>query len=82
MRCMIRVNGKWKKEDPQDLSKWIWANDGEDAVVVDDETTTYYCGNTGMMETYQAAWMKENKPDDPRKAAMFIDLDKILFSQE
>jgi len=35
-----------------------------------------------MMETYRAAWEKERRVGDKRKAAMFIDLDRQLFDKE
>ena len=82
MRCMKNVDGSWQKENPVDLSRWLYSNDGEDAVVVDDATKTYYCGRPEMVETYKAAWAAERKKGDNRKAAMFIDLDRQLFEQE
>lgn len=82
MRCMKNIDGVWQKENPVDLSRWLYRNDGEEAVVIDDATKTYYCGRPEMMETYKAAWAAEKKKGDTRKAAMFIDLDRQLFEQE
>jgi len=79
---MKNVGGSWQKENPVDLSRWLYRNDGEEAVVVDDATKTYYCGRPEMVETYKAAWAAERKKGDNRKAAMFIDLDRQLFEQE
>jgi len=82
MRCLRREGKKWLKEDPPDLSRWMWRNDGEEAVVVDDATSTYCCSRPEMMDTYRAAWEKERRVGDKRKAAMFIDLDRQLFEKE
>ena len=83
MRCMRKdAGGKWLKEDPLDLTHWMWRNDGEEAAVVDDIASTYYCSRSEMMDTYRAAWEKERRGGDKRKAAMFIDLDRQLFEKE
>lgn len=82
MRAMRKVSDKWTRETPENLSAWMWKNDGEEAVVVDDATHTYYCGTPSMLDTYREAWERERKPNDQRRAAMFITLDKLLFQQE
>lgn len=81
IRCMRRQDGKWLKEDPPNLSKWLWQHDGTEAVAVDDKASTYYCAMPVMMEQYKEAWAAEKLLHDPRKAKMFIDLDIELYTQ-
>jgi hypothetical protein len=79
---MIREGKKWRTDHPENLSAWLYTNDGAEAVVVCDATKTYYCGRPEMMQQYRDAWEKERKVGDKRKAAMFIDLDRQLFAKE
>ena len=81
MRCMKRVDGKWLKEDPPDITRWLWQHDGGEAVVVDDGTSTYYCSQPEIADTYRAAWEKERKVGDKRTVAMFYDLGKMLHKR-
>jgi len=80
-RCMRKENGKWVKESPPNISAWMWANDGAEAVVIDDRTATYYVGLPVMMDNYREAWAKEKLRNDPRKTAMFSALDRNLFTE-
>lgn len=81
MRCLIQINDQWQKENPADLSAWIWQHDGEEAVVVDDRTTTYYCANEAMRDKYREKWELERRVGDKRTAAMFIDLARRLHDE-
>jgi hypothetical protein len=81
MRYLRRTDGKWHKDTPPDPLRWLWDNDGGEAVAVDDATSTYYCARPEMMETYQAAWAKEGKKDDKRTAQMFIDLAPLVHDE-
>jgi len=82
MRAMRKEKGKWVAEQPASLSAWLWANDGLEAVVIDDDTKTYYCGDPDTADKFREAWAKECKKNDKRKALMFIDLDRLLFAAE
>ena len=82
MRFAVKKGNKWVKETPEDVSRWLWQHDGQEAVAVDDENSVYYCSLPSMMESYREAWERENKPNDKRRAAMFIDLDQLLFAAE
>jgi hypothetical protein len=84
-RAMKRVNDQWQKVEPENLSRWLYANDGEEAVVIEDGqrgAKTYYCGRPEMMQQYRDAWESERKVGDKRTEAMFIDLDRQLFAKE
>lgn len=81
-RAMRRVDGQWQTEQPDNLSSWLWAHDGEEAVVVNDVGKIYYCGRPEMVEQYKAAWAKEGKRGDKRQASTFQDLDRQLFAAE
>ncbi|TSK07752.1 MAG: hypothetical protein FPO08_00105 [Geobacter sp.] len=58
MRTMLKVDGKWVTEQAPDsaqkLNKWIWANDGQEAVVADDQAEIYYCGNESVLQFYRS----------------------------
>jgi hypothetical protein len=82
LRFMTKGEAGWEKEKPDDPSKWLWRHDGTESVAISDADSTYFCGKPDMIGVYQEAWSKENKLHDKRKAAMFFDLDKILFCQE
>jgi hypothetical protein len=82
MRCLVKKENGWEREHPTNPSKWLWANDGGEAVVVDDATKTYYCARPEMMETYRELWDKESKKGDKRVSSMFVDLDQKLFAGE
>ncbi|WP_224962768.1 hypothetical protein [Geomonas subterranea] len=75
MRTMLKVDGKWVTEQApdsaQDLSKWLWAHDGEEAVVADDQGGIYYCGNESVLQFYRS---------NGKTARMFIVLDDRLRS--
>jgi len=79
MRYLTRVDEKWIREEPDDVDKWLSFNDGLEAVAVDDSTSAYYCATFEMADNYRAAWEKERKRDDPRKALMFMDLARKLY---
>lgn len=81
MRAMIKVNDTWRKEHPENLLKWLWHNDGLEAVVVDDATKTYYCSLPDMATKYREAWATERRVGDKRTAAMFYDLGVRLFAE-
>ena len=80
MRAMRKNDGKWVTEAPPELIKWLWANDGGEAVVVDDATQTYYCATEDQMHLYRQKWAEEKRSVDNRKAAMFFDLGQKLFT--
>lgn len=80
MRCLIRIDGKWQTEHPDNLSRWMRTNDGAEAVVVDGKK--YYCGNESLMLRYRQQWEGERKVGDMRESLMFIVLDRILFESE
>jgi len=82
MRAMRRVDGKWQTEGPADLSRWLWRQDGAEAVVIDDAAKVYYCSRPEDAVKYREAWQREGKQGDRRTAAMFIDLDRQLFEAE
>lgn len=82
MRAMRRIDGQWQTEHPDNLSSWLWAHDGEEAVVINDAAKVYYCGRPEMVQQYRDAWESERKVGDKRKAAMFVDLDRQLFAKE
>jgi NAD(P)H-flavin reductase len=85
LRCMTKTEQGWQKETPDDVSRWMWQHDGAESVVVDETDTrakVYYCGLPSMMETYREAWERERKPNDQRRAAEFLELDKLLFVRE
>lgn len=82
MRCMRKVNDKWQKEHPDNLSRWLWQHDGDEAVVIDDSTKSYYCGRAEMVTAYREAWESERKVGDKRRAATFMDLDRALFAKD
>jgi hypothetical protein len=77
MRAMKRLDGKWVTEHPEDLSAWLWANNGLEAVVIDDSTKTYYCGRPDTVEQFREAWKKEAKKNDKRTALMFIEANPL-----
>jgi hypothetical protein len=81
MRFMTKDGKKWVKETPTDVSKWLWRHDGTESVAIDDDTSTYYCGIPSMLDTYREAWEREGKPNDQRRAAMFIDLDMLIWAE-
>lgn len=81
MRCLRKVDGKWTKEDPPDLNKWLIIHDGEEAVAADDAEQIYYCSLPSMVESYREAWEKERRIGDKRTAAMFYDLALKLWQQ-
>lgn len=70
MQALKKVDGKWKEEKPEDLNKWIWANDGQEAVVKDGPLT--YCATEELKAAYEAKG---------KKAAMFIDLARKLHDE-
>jgi hypothetical protein len=74
MRFSVNDGGKWKKEIPCDVARWLWRNDGLDAVAIDDDTNTYYCGTLALIETYQTKWAAEGKKNDKRQALPFRDV--------
>ena len=82
MRAMTKVDGRWLRQTPSDLYLWLCSNDGEDAVVIDDASKTYYCSRIEMLDSYRDAWAKEGKAKDERKAAMFSGLCFRLFSDD
>jgi hypothetical protein len=82
LRCMTKTEKGWQKETPDDISRWMWRNDGKEAVVIDDASKTYYCGLPSMLTTYREAWHRERKPNDQRRAGMFYALDLKLWESE
>jgi len=82
MRFSVNVGGKWKKEVPCHVFKWLWRNDGVTSVVIDDDANTYYCGTIALMETYQSKWAAEGKKEDPRRASTFAALGQVLYAQQ
>ena len=74
MRVMRKgEDGKWKKEAPDDILRWMWKCDGEDAVVVDDERKEYFCGNEATRMGYELSG---------KTALTFHDLGWRLFHEQ
>lgn len=82
MRCLIKIDGQWQKEHPDNLSRWMWQHDGEEAVVIDDSINAFFCGKPEMVDNYRAKWDAERKVGYKRRAAMFSELDRALFAKE
>ena len=82
MRYLVNINGKWQREYPDNVFQWLWANDGKEAVAVDDAEKVYYCATPAMMERYREAWAAEGKKGDTRTAAMFFDLGQKLHGAD
>ena len=81
MRAIRRFDGKWQVDAPSDLMRWMWKYDGEEAVIIDDATKTYYCATEAAAQAYREKWAAEFKRDDPRTAAMFDDLGRRLWKE-
>jgi hypothetical protein len=75
LRAMIRENGKWQKELPEDLLRWMWKHDGEEALIIDDSTEpkTYYVGNTELLKACQA---------EGKTAFGFYELSRKLWDEK
>lgn len=82
MRVMKRIDDKWQTVYPENLSRWLWQNQGTEAVVVDDAAKVYYCGCDALAGQYKEAWGKEKKRGDKRRVSTFLDLDRQLFAKE
>jgi hypothetical protein len=79
-RAMKRENGKWTTEHPENLSAWLWRNDGLEAVVIDG--SNYYCAHPDAADKFREAWAKEGRKNDKRVALSFGDLDRQLYAKE
>ena len=82
MRYLVSINGKWRREYPDNVIQWLRANDGKEAVAVSDEDRVYYCATPAMVERYREAWAAEGKRGDTRTAAMFFDLGQKLHGAD
>jgi hypothetical protein len=66
MRALVKTGETWKPVVlPFDIIPWLQEHDGQEAVVVDDDTKTYYCSRPEERDEY----LKKKK-----KALMFYDL--------
>lgn len=59
MRTMFKgPDGKWvteaAPETAEELLKWLYKQDGKEAVVADDQKEIYYCGNESMLQFYHS----------------------------
>ena len=80
MKATRRADGAWITDHPADLSAWLWANDGTEAVVIDGNR--YFCATEQLMTKFRDAWATERRRNDKRTAAMFIDLARELFQRK
>lgn len=82
MRAMKRVDGKWLTETPDNLSKWLWREDGEEAIVIDDDAKVHYCARVEDEAKFLSAWAKERRKNDKRTVSDFYTLDRLLAESE
>lgn len=82
MRAIKRVNGTWQVEKPADLYLWMCRNDGDEAVVIDDQAGIFYCATEEAAQLYRERWAGERKYNDKRLAAMFYELAVKLWEEE
>lgn len=59
MRTMLRgPDGRWTTEaapeSAEELSKWMFRHDAMDAVVADDQSEVYYCGNDNTLQLFRS----------------------------
>lgn len=59
MRIMLKgADGKWSTEaapeGAAELLNWLYKQDGEDAVVADDQEEVYYCANEATLQLYRS----------------------------
>jgi len=77
MRASLKIGAKWETlelpADPEQLSKWLTAHDGEQAVVSDDGSGVFYCGRVEEFNLYET----KGKP-----VKMFCDLDRMLYENQ
>lgn len=75
LRAMIRVNGKWQVETPEDILQWMWKRDGEDALIIDDSTEpkTYYTATEELLTECEKSG---------KQVAMFYGLGRKLWDEE
>lgn len=71
MKATRKENGAWVVDKPDDLMKWAWKWDGEEAVIIDKENSTYYCAREEDEVKFREAWAAEGKRDNKRRALPF-----------